>query len=56
MSPYLFIETVSRKKTYVQILTVNVYYNLITCKAYNIGLPCEWAKSHYVKNKVMVTL
>jgi hypothetical protein len=51
---YLFIETIPRRKTYMQILTVDGYYNLITCKACNIGLPHEWTKGHCVKHKVMV--
>jgi hypothetical protein len=50
----LTIGTMSRKKTYSQILTVDGFYNLITCKACNIGLPHEWAKSHSVKHKVTV--
>ena len=50
----LTIETISRKKTYAQILTVDGFYNLITCKACNIGLPREWAKGHCVKHKVTV--
>jgi hypothetical protein len=50
----LTIETISRKKTYSQILTVDGFYNLITCKACNIGLPREWAKGHSAKHKVTV--
>ena len=50
----LTIETISRKKTYTQILTVDAYYNLIICKACNIGLPHEWAKGHSVKHKVTI--
>lgn len=49
-----FIETIPRRKTYTQILTVDGYYNLITCKACNIGLPREWTKGHCVKHKVTV--
>jgi hypothetical protein len=39
---------------YTQILMVDGYYDLITCKACNIRLPHEWAKGHCVKHKVMV--
>ena len=52
----LTIETMSRKKTYAQILTVDAFYHLIVCKACNIGLPREWAKGHCVKHKVTVAL
>ena len=52
----LTIETMLRKKTYAQILTVDAFYHLIVCKACNIGLPREWAKGHCVKHKVTVAL
>ena len=54
MTSYLFIEIIPRRKTYTQILTMDVFYNLITCKACNIGLPHEWAKGHYMKHKMMI--
>src|SRR6266496_2100041 len=50
----LMIETMSRKKTYAQILVVDVFYGLIVCKACNVGLPLEWAKGHCVKHRVTV--
>ena len=53
---YLHVETISRKKTYSQILTVDVFYGLIVCKACNVGLPLEWAKGHCVKHRVTVAL
>lgn len=52
----LIIETMSRKKSYAQILTVDAFYDLIVCKACNVGLPYEWAKGHCVKHKVTVAL
>ena len=52
----LTIETISRKKTYAQILMVDVFYGLIVCKACNVGLPFEWAKGHCVKHRVTVIL
>ena len=56
ISMILTIETMPRKKTYAQILTVDVFYGLTVCKACNIGLPFEWAKSHCVKHRVTVAL
>ena len=52
----LMIETMSRKKTYAQILAIDVFYGLIVCKACNVRLPLEWAKGHCVKHKVTVAL
>jgi hypothetical protein len=55
-SMILIIETISRKKSYAQILTIDAFYDLIVCKACNIGLPLEWAKGHCVKHRVAVVL
>ncbi len=52
----LIIETISRKKTYAQILAVDTFYDLIVCKACNVGLPFEWAEGHCIKHRVTVAL
>ena len=52
----LIIETISRKKTYAQILAVDAFYDLIVCKACKVGLPLEWAKGHCIKHRVTVAL